>query len=251
MTLMAKKKNSPESPDMPREEMDAHGASPAAGASGTGPVPNGFADDRADGARPSDATSARREGSDPARVASAADASAVQSGGEGELDLGAEIIRLEGAVAEVQDEKLRLLAEFQNHRRRAERQLQDARQDGMAQLVGALLSPLHNLERALEAARGVEGGEAVVEGLELVLRDVGRALAQRGITEVAPRGQAFDAETMEAVGQIPSPEVPEGHVAEVLQKGMRLGDRLIEPARVLVSMGAPAGDAGADVATED
>jgi len=248
MTAMSKKKTHP-------GDAGAHGAdSVEAGAPGSDPAsPDGDAGDpkatatsdhagRADGSHPADPDPARGDAAGPG-----------EAGGVTDDDGGVEaaLARLEADLATVQDEKLRLLAEFQNHRRRVEKQLGDARADGMAALVSGLLSPLHGIERALEAARAVEGAGAVVEGLELVLRDVGRALEQRGLTEVSPRGEAFDAELMEAVGQIPSPDVPEGHVAEVLQKGIRLGDRLIEPARVLVSMGAPADDAGAGPATED
>lgn len=250
MTAMSKKKTHP-------GDAGAHGGdSVEAGAPGSDAAsPDRDARDPNATATVDDQGRRRPDDADPAGPAGA-DGGATDSAGADGTDadddgVEAALARLEADLATVQDEKLRLLAEFQNHRRRVEKQLGDARADGMAALVSGLLPALHGIERALEAARGVDGAGAVVEGLELVLRDVGRALEQRGLSEVSPRGEAFDAELMEAVGQIPSPDVPEGHVAEVLQKGIRLGDRLIEPARVLVSMGAPADDAGPGPGTED
>jgi molecular chaperone GrpE len=114
----------------------------------------------------------------------------------------------------------------------------------MADLVRAILPCLQDLSRAIESARTEASGGALVNGLELVKRGFADALAAVGVSEIDPIGQPFDAERMEAIGQAPSEEVPEGHVVLVVQRGFQFDDRLIRPAQVLLSAGrATPGDA--------
>lgn len=148
----------------------------------------------------------------------------------------------EEKIAVLQDEKLRLLAEFQNYRRRAERDRFLARQDGVADLVRRILPCLSDLSRAIEAARSDKSHEALVGGLLLVQKGFSDALTSFGVSEIDPTGLPFDAEHMEGVGQMPSNDIPAGSVALVVQKGYRFDDRLIRPAQVLLSSGpAPGG----------
>ncbi|MBV8079781.1 MAG: nucleotide exchange factor GrpE, partial [Actinobacteria bacterium] len=102
----------------------------------------------------------------------------------------------------------------------------------------ALVPVLDDLERALEAASAHE--EATLEdGVRLVHRALADALAKEGLVEVDTAG-AFDPHTQEALLAQPS-EAPEGDVIQVLQKGYKLGDRVVRPARVVVSSGTPDG----------
>jgi molecular chaperone GrpE len=143
---------------------------------------------------------------------------------------------------ELSDRLLRLHAEFDNYRRRTRRDLETARQEGMVHLIRQLLPVLRDLERAQTAA-AVDATEAQLkDGVQLVLRGFQDALAREGVEEIDPVGEAFDEQFMEAIGLIPSQDVAEGCVAEVFQKGHRVGDRLIDPARVLVSSGLPGRD---------
>jgi molecular chaperone GrpE len=129
----------------------------------------------------------------------------------------------------------RLKAEFDNYRKRAARDQNDLVARASERLVKQLLPVLDDLERALGAAEQHE--EAKLEdGVRLVHRALADALAKEGLVEVETDG-TFDPHTQEALLTQPS-EAEEGTVVQVLQKGYKLGDRVLRPARVVVSAGA-------------
>ena len=151
-----------------------------------------------------------------------------------------EVDELEQAVRE-RDEYLdalqRLKAEFENYRKRVARDQADLHARASERLVKQLLPVLDDLERALVAA--AEHEEAVLEdGVRLVHRSFAEALAKEGLVEVETDG-AFDPHTQEALLAQPS-DAAEGTVVQVLQKGYKLGDRVLRPARVVVSAGPEA-----------
>ena len=169
---------------------------------------------------------------------------------EGQLD--EEATEVEVAVEEVdplarttreRDEYLdalqRLKAEFDNYRKRAARDRSDLIARSTEGLVKDLVPVLDDLERALEAAAEHEAA-TLEDGVRLVHRALADTLTRQGLVEVAVEG-VFDPHTQEALLSQPSPE-PEGTVLQVVQKGYRLGDRVLRPARVVISAGA----AGAD-----
>ena len=129
----------------------------------------------------------------------------------------------------------RLKAEFDNFRRRAQRDQADLVARASERLVKQLLPVVDDLERALEFAAAHEEAR-LEEGVALVHRALADALAKEGLVEVETEG-AFDPHTQEALLSQPS-EADEGSVIQVLQKGYRLGDRVLRPARVVVSAGA-------------
>jgi molecular chaperone GrpE len=131
----------------------------------------------------------------------------------------------------------RLKAEFDNYRKRVAREQQQVVVRAAERLVNQLLPLLDDLERAVEAA--VEHGELkVADGVRLVHRSLADLLAREGLVEVETDG-AFDPHTQEALLSQTSSE-PEGSVIQVLQKGYRLGDHVLRPARVVISSGPPA-----------
>jgi molecular chaperone GrpE len=148
---------------------------------------------------------------------------------------------LEEKLADVERERdeylndlKRVAADFENYRKRVARD-----QDGLVaraheRLVKELLPVLDDLERALEAAAEHEEAK-LEEGVRLVHRELLEALAREGLVEVEADGQ-FDPHVHEALLSQPS-EQEDGSVVEVLQKGYRLGDRVLRPARVVVSQG--------------
>jgi molecular chaperone GrpE len=147
---------------------------------------------------------------------------------------------LQVAVAE-RDDYLdalrRLKAEFDNYRKRVQREQEILVARAAERLVKQLLPMLDDLERAVEAA--VEHGELKLEdGVRLVHRSLANMLTREGLVEVDTDG-LFDPHTQEALLAQPSEE-PEGTVIQVLQKGYRLGDQVLRPARVVVSSGTPA-----------
>ena len=143
--------------------------------------------------------------------------------------------RLEEAERE-RDEYLndlkRLVAEFDNYRKRAARDRGDLVARASERLVKELLPVLDDLERALEAAAEHEEAK-LEEGVRLVHRELVDALAHEGLVEIDADG-SFDPHVHEALLSQPS-EAEEGSVIEVLQKGYRLGDRVLRPARVVVA----------------
>jgi molecular chaperone GrpE len=130
----------------------------------------------------------------------------------------------------------RLKAEFDNFRKRAQREQADIVSRANERLVKQLLPIVDDLERALEAAAAHEEAQ-LEEGVRLVHRAFADALAREGLVEVETEG-AFDPHTQEALLSQPS-DADEGTVIQVLQKGYRLGDRVLRPARVVVSAGKP------------
>ncbi len=146
----------------------------------------------------------------------------------------------------------RLKAEFDNYRKRVARDQQELAARAHERLVKELVPILDDLERALAHGPRSEAGEAdpsapdrlrqayadddLDEGIRLIHRQFSEALAKEGLTEVSTEGK-FDPHTQEALLSQPS-DAEEGDVIQVVQKGYRLGDRVLRPARVVISAGA-------------
>jgi molecular chaperone GrpE len=154
------------------------------------------------------------------------------------------------SVTKERDEYLdalqRLKAEFDNYRKRVARDQQELAARAHERLVKELVPILDDLERALEAAAHHEEAR-LEEGVSLVHRSLADLLTREGLTEVETAGR-FDPHTQEALLAQPSDE-EEGSVIQVLQKGYKLGDRVLRPARVVISQGAE--QQGAEQATAD
>jgi molecular chaperone GrpE len=132
------------------------------------------------------------------------------------------------------DDLKRLAAEFENYRKRVARDQASLAARAHERLVKELLPVLDDLERALEAASEHKEGK-VEEGVRLVQRELQEALGKEGLVEIGTNGN-FDPHVHEALLSQPS-EQDDGAILEVLQKGYRLGDRVLRPARVVVSQG--------------
>src|ERR671918_202185 len=129
----------------------------------------------------------------------------------------------------------RVAAEFENYRKRAMRDQESLVARAHERLVKELLPVLDDLERALEAAAEHEEAK-LEEGVRLVHRELRDALSKEGLLEIETNG-SFDPHVHEALLTQPSAE-DEGSILEVIQKGYRLGDRVVRPARVVISQGA-------------
>lgn len=132
---------------------------------------------------------------------------------------------------------LRLAAEFENYKRIAQREQRDQIKFGNEQLLKELLPVVDNMERAIKAARDSTGGSALVQGVDLTLKQLAGALAKFGVQAVDTTGQAFDPAAHQAVSQVPSDTIPVNHVVDEYQKGYRLHDRILRAAMVSVSSG--------------
>ncbi len=156
----------------------------------------------------------------------------------------AEVEALRAELQERQDRFVRLQADFENFRRRTLKEREEAYQYGHQNLVKDLLPTVDNLERAIEHARksGREDLDGVLQGIDLVQRELMGVLAKHGVTEIEALGQAFDPSVHEALAQVEDPTVPANTVVQVFQKGYRLRDRLLRPAQVVVSRAAAGGE---------
>ena len=146
-------------------------------------------------------------------------------------------VELSADLEATRDRCLRLQADLENFRRRAAKERLEAEQYGHQNLVKDLLTAVDNLDRAIGHARRSGGGdlESLLQGVELVRRDLSTALARHGVAAIEAVGLPFDPALHEAMAQAPDDSVAPNTVVEELQKGYRLRDRLLRPARVIVS----------------
>lgn len=145
---------------------------------------------------------------------------------------------LQEELAAAKDAALRAQADAVNIQRRAEMDVEKARKFALERFASDLLPVVDNLERALEASGNSEAHDAVVEGVELTLKNLIDVLEKNGVTAVDPHGQAFDPQVAQAMSMIENPDVEPNTVIGVMQKGYLLKDRLLRPAMVMVSKAA-------------
>lgn len=138
------------------------------------------------------------------------------------------------------DLALRTAADFDNYRKRAVREKDEAIRYANNSLLQDLLPVLDNFELGLEAARAAPGADAILQGLGMVARQFRDFLTSSGLEEVQTEGAEFDPNLMEAVGHEASDTVPEGRVLRQTRRGYKLRDRLLRPASVFVSKGPAA-----------
>jgi molecular chaperone GrpE len=139
-------------------------------------------------------------------------------------------------VTDANDQVLRIQAEMQNVRRRAERDVENAHKYALDKFTADLLPVVDNLERALGTINADdETQKAVATGVELTLKSFLDVLARFNIEVVDPAGQPFDADLHQAVSMVPNPNSEPNTVIDVFQKGYTLNGRLVRPAMVVVS----------------
>jgi molecular chaperone GrpE len=149
-------------------------------------------------------------------------------------DTSTEVAELRQELESLNDRHLRLAAEFDNYRKRNQREREGLASRLQADLVSSLLDVLDDLQRVEEGGEEVEA-EAVREGVRLVEKKLVTVLEGAGLTTVDAEGARFDPELMEALGVVPTDDpAKDGTVADVFQRGYQLQDRLLRPARVRV-----------------
>lgn len=190
-----------------------------------------------------------RAGADkePQNAAQANDGTAPGSGAESDsvdvvdselLDVQFALKEAEQELAEHKDAMLRMHAEMENLRKRLINDLERSRKRVLEAFMNDLLPVRDSLERGLQAADDTASVDSLREGKLLIMKMLGKAMEDHGLQEIDPQGEVFNPELHEAISMLPSPEFPENTVMEVVQKGYQLNDRLIRPARVVVSRGA-------------
>lgn len=153
------------------------------------------------------------------------------------LDLQFALNEAEQELAEHKDAMLRMHAEMENLRKRMVRDLEKSRRRALESFMADLLPVRDSLERGLEAAEESASVESLKEGKALTVKLLAKAMQDHGLEEIDPLGEPFNPELHEAISMLPSAEYPENAVMDVIQRGYRLNERLIRPARVVVSRG--------------
>jgi len=149
------------------------------------------------------------------------------------------------AAAEFKDKLLRTLAEMENLRKRTEREVAEARLYGNAGFARDVLAVADNMHRALAAideelhAHTDPKMQALIEGVELTERELHKVLEKHGVKKFTPAGEKFDPNVQQAMYEVENSELPPGHVAQVIQSGYMLGDRVLRPALVAVTKATP------------
>lgn len=169
---------------------------------------------------------------------------------QGEAQAADPVAEARREAAEFKDKLLRTLAEMENLRRRTEREVTDARVYGIASFARDVLAVADNMHRALEAIgpelreQGDAKVKVLIEGVELTERELLKSLEKNGVRKFSPQGEKFDPNVHQAMYEVPATDVPPGHVAQVVQAGYMIGDRMLRPALVGVAKAAPkqAGD---------
>jgi molecular chaperone GrpE len=155
-------------------------------------------------------------------------------------DPAAEVAALKARAAELEDKNLRLQAEIENVRRRAQREMSDSLKYAALPLARDILPVLDNVNRGLQAAANQSGDAGTfIEGMKLVAQQMERVLTQHGVTKITAEGAPFDPNLHQAMLQQPHPEVPAMTVLQEYAPGYQLHDRVVRPSQVIVSAGPP------------
>jgi molecular chaperone GrpE len=155
-------------------------------------------------------------------------------------DPAAEVAALKARVAELDDKNVRLLAEIENVRKRAQREMSESLKYAALPLARDILPVLDNVNRGLQAAANQSGDAgSFIEGMKLVAQQMERVLTQHGVTKITAEGAPFDPNLHQAMLQQPHAEIPAMTVIQEYAAGYQLHDRVVRPSQVIVSAGPP------------
>ncbi|MCR4524270.1 MULTISPECIES: nucleotide exchange factor GrpE [Bosea] len=174
-----------------------------------------------------------------------AGADAPEQAATAEAGLAAQFAKLQAERDDLKDKLLRTLAEMENLRRRTEREIADAKTYAVTSFARDMLGSSDNLRRALESlpADAMKTADAAVkalhEGVELTERELLKTLERHGVRRIDPQGEKFDPNLHQAMFEAPDASIAKGLVSKVVQIGYKIGERVLRPALVGVSAGAP------------
>jgi len=148
-----------------------------------------------------------------------------------------ELTTLKNKVAELEDKNLRLFAEFENFRKRTQKERFDLLKTASQDTLSALLPVLDDFDRAKKIADNIEEKDAFTEGVLLVYNKLYNIAKNKGLVELESNNKPFDADLHEAITNIPAPtDALKGHVIDTVEKGYLLNDKLIRHAKVVVGV---------------
>lgn len=140
-------------------------------------------------------------------------------------------------IGELKDQVLRAVAEMENIKRRAARDVEHAHKFAVEKLLADLFPVVDSLEKAVETANATEGAAAIAEGVQLSLKLFVDTLNKSGVEQIDPLGEPFDPQVHEAMTMVPNPDAEPNSVMDVMQKGYVLNGRLVRAAKVIVVKG--------------
>ena len=144
---------------------------------------------------------------------------------------------LKQQLADANDRNLRLMAEFDNFRRRSAKEQLELIETANGKLLEKLSEVQDNFERAFASENKAKDLEAFEKGMQMIYNQFAKILTDAGLEQIDPTGAEFDPNMHEALMQQPSETVPEGHVVTVFQKGYKLKNKILKTAKVIVSSG--------------
>jgi len=151
--------------------------------------------------------------------------------------------RLEEALKEEREKSnaylnrlMYLQADFENYRKRLEKETREAVQLSNERLITNLLAVIDELEMAIQSGKETENKDALLEGVEMVLKKIYTTLRQEGLTKIEAAGRPFDPSRHEAIFKVPTKDYAEGTVIEEVRKGFMLKDKVIRPSMVKIAL---------------
>ena len=178
-------------------------------------------------------TTATESAEQPETAAAEAESTTEEDQHMKKKELKAALEKAEAALADHKDQHLRLMAEYQNYRNRTTEEKKKIYGDAKADCIKSLLTVVDTFERAMDAACS---DETYKKGIEMTFSQLQKALEQMGVKEIAEVGVEFDPNLHNAIKQMDDTDFEENKVCQIYQKGYLLGDRLIRPAIVAVSV---------------
>ena len=167
----------------------------------------------------------------PEQSASDAEESSAEQATESAEDV------LKAELAAANDRNLRLMAEFDNFRRRSAKEQLELIETANGKLLEKLSEVQDNFERAFASENKAKDLEAFEKGMQMIYNQFAKILTDAGLEQIDPTGAEFDPNCHEALMQQPSETIPEGHVVTVFQKGYKLKNKILKTAKVIVSSG--------------
>ena len=197
---------------------------------------------------PTDESLSEKVNSDPIKEGSDNQQTESHALEKDEGDLGAEEAKSDEAgssaldetseeLTKIKDQLLRTVAEMENVRRRAQRDVENAHKFAVEKLLSDLLPVIDSLEKAVEAAKTTDDPDSMAEGIRLSLKLFVSTLEKAGIAIVDPLGEPFDPQLHEAIAMVPNPDAEPNSVMDVMQRGYTLNGRLVRAAKVVVVKG--------------
>lgn len=155
----------------------------------------------------------------------------------GEEGLAAQLTKVREEARDIEDRMFRLAAEFENYKKRMQRERETMMKYAEENILKELLPSLDNLERAIEQGRNADDAAVLLEGVEMTYKGLMTALEKVGLKPLSGVGEQFDPNFHEALAMEPSDDVPANVILQEYQKGYMFKDRLIRAAKVVVSKG--------------